>query len=271
MAIKTAVLKQIPGAAQLCRMVEEIADEEILPRYHHATVQRKKDGSLVTDADLAVQRKISERLMIECPDIPLLGEEMEPGEQQVLVEGGSFWCLDPLDGTTNFSTGLPYFAISLALILNDRTVMGVVYDPVRRECFHAERGAGAWLNGEKLILENQPDNLRDTLAMIDLKRLSRQLVMDLVERKPYRSQRCFGAVALEWCWLAAGRAHLYLHGGQKLWDYAAGALIHAEAGGSLEIGVPDGKRGLNLQTKSVIGATDPELFREWKEWLERAD
>ena len=109
------------------------------------------------------------------------------------------------------------------------------------------------------------------MALIDLKRFFLELAGCLVVSLPYKSQRSFGAVALDWCWLAAGRCHVYLHGKQKLWDYAAGCLILAEAGGSavtLE-GEPVFKP--TLEPRSAAAALDPELFAQWKAWLGIAD
>ena len=85
---------------------------------------------------------------------------------------------------------------------------------------------------------------------------------------PYLSQRNFGSVVLEWCWLAAGRFHVYLHGGQKLWDYAAGSLILSETGGfALTLnGAP--VCCADLQPSSVVAALDAKLFQEWKMWLD---
>jgi myo-inositol-1(or 4)-monophosphatase len=88
-----------------------------------------------------------------------------------------------------------------------------------------------------------------------------------VTAAPYGSQRNFGSVALELCWLAAGRGQLYLHGGQKLWDHAAALLLLHEAGGqSITL---DGERAppLNLAPRSTVAALDPELFRQWCGWL----
>ncbi|MCW8907614.1 MAG: inositol monophosphatase family protein [Sedimenticola sp.] len=259
-----------PDSRQLQQLVVGIAESEVLSRYHHARVTRKADGSLVTDADLAVQAGLVEALAARWPEIPLMGEEMTREQQQSLVERDSYWCVDPLDGTTNYSSGLPYFATSLALVVSGQAVLGVVYDPVRGECFRAERGRGAWLNDEPLILPPAPQCLQECIALVDMKRLTPELARRLAEHPPYRSQRCFGAIALEWCWLAAGRAHLNLHGGQKLWDYAAGRLIFTEAGGVVadEPAQPGGRLGLAV--KPAIGAVDQALFRAWQGWLEEA-
>src|SRR5690606_12906787 len=127
-----------------------------------------------------------------------------------LNSGEALWCLDPIDGTSNFASGMPFFSISLALIEKGEVTLGVVYDPVMNECFSAKKGAGAWLNGQRLNAEISGLALNQTLAIIDFKRLPKSLCQRLVDEKPYGSQRSLGSIALELCWLAAGRAQLYL-------------------------------------------------------------
>ncbi|MEJ1495966.1 MAG: inositol monophosphatase family protein [Candidatus Sedimenticola sp. (ex Thyasira tokunagai)] len=259
-----------PKGVELQQLLIDAAEKEILPRYQHAVVRNKPDGTLVTDADIEVQRSLREGLYEHWPEIPLLGEEMTEEQQRQVMETACFWCLDPLDGTTNFSIGLPYFAISLALIIDHRPVLGLVYDPIRKESFRAEKGGGAWLNDRRLTLDGSTEDLKDGVAVIDLKRLTPPLIARLAKQPPYRSQRSFGAVALEWSWMAAGRGHLYLHGGQRPWDYAAGCLIFSEAGGTLGDGLISGGRPMSLQSQAAIGASNPRLYNQWLKWLEEA-
>ncbi|MBI2313966.1 MAG: inositol monophosphatase family protein [Betaproteobacteria bacterium] len=248
--------------------VRGVARQEIIPRYLKVAHQRKSDGSLFTEADIAAQEVLGKVLKTIHPG-PLVGEEMSQDEQSTrwLEGAGGLWCVDPIDGTSNFVNGLPYFAVSVALMRQGRPVLGVVYDPVADEVFYAEQGKGAYLNGEKLPIKDQVPTLRAAMASVDLKRLPAKLALELAAHPPYSSQRNFGASTLEWCYTAAGRFDLYLHGGQKLWDYAAGALILAEAGGSMCSLEKDEFWSGNLWKRSVIAALDPGLFQEWKTWI----
>ncbi|MCP3661218.1 MAG: inositol monophosphatase family protein [Gammaproteobacteria bacterium] len=257
----------------LQRLVVDVSTRELMPRYHHSKVSVKRDGSLVTDADTAIQGLLQERLSSIWPDIPLLGEEMSEQEQLALLRSDRFWCLDPLDGTTNFSTGLPYFAISLALVVEGESILGLVYDPVHDEMFLGVRDGGARLNNRPLTIVPYTRQLNESVAMVDLKRLPHLLLQNIAEKAPYRSQRSFGAVALEWCWLAAGRCQLYLHGGQRLWDYAAGSLIFSESGGSGGVSRGEagpGLRGLSLSSGVAVAAESDQLLQQWWQWLERS-
>jgi myo-inositol-1(or 4)-monophosphatase len=255
---------------ELARIVREIADRELPPRFCCHSGSRKADGSLVTEADLVMQLKLAETLQRHWPDIDILGEEMDVTAQEKALQqtGTGVWCIDPLDGTSNFSIGVPYYAVSIALLRNNQVEMGIVYDPSRRECFAAARGQGAWLNGQRLPRQQVSTALSKGIALIDLKRLPHELAGRLAANPPYKSQRSFGAVALDWCWLAAGRCHVYLHGQQKLWDYAAGSLILLEAGG-LALTLDGGPVFVaTLQPRSAAAALDPAIFSQWTEWLQ---
>ncbi|HIJ48044.1 MAG TPA: inositol monophosphatase family protein, partial [Gammaproteobacteria bacterium] len=149
--------------------------------------------------------------------------------------------------------------------------LGIIYDPIRQECFSAQKGVGAWLNGKPLSLNAAAIELADCVAMVDLKRLPATLACNLATQPPFRSQRSIGSVALDWCWLAAGRLQLYLHGGQRLWDFGAGRLIFAEAGGNFSL-ADEIKQSAgytqDLQPKVAKAALNLQLFEQWVEWIE---
>mgnify|MGYP002713073840 CR=1 FL=1 len=254
----------------LQRLVVEAAREELVPRFAHASARRKADNSIVTEADVAMQRRLTAVLSKQWPGLPLLGEEMESGEQERLLAASDagLWCLDPLDGTSNFAAGLPFYAVSLALVREGHVDLGLIYDPVREECFTARRGMGAWLNGAPLGDRRPEPPLSRGIALVDFKRLPTALAARIATEPPCRSQRSFGAGAREGCWLAAGRAHVYLHGKQKLWDYAAASLILAEAGGRAVTLEGDTVFRPTLNARSTAAALEPRLFDEWACWLE---
>lgn len=244
-----------------------------MPRYLKVARQHKDDGSILTEADIAAQAALNQALPA-IHDAPVLGEEMTLAEQQAIWNaGGDFWCVDPIDGTSNFVNGIPNFAVSIALMRQHRPVLGVVYDPVADEAYAALQGKGAYLWEEPLPIKSFcPAGLAGSIACIDLKRLPRDLRARLGEQPPYRSQRNFGSSALDWCYVAAGRCDIYLHGGQKLWDYAAGSLILAEAGGHMA--TMDGQDFWQSATdadrqwpRSVVAALNPRLFSVWQDWL----
>lgn len=256
--------------AVVAEQVRDSARRELRERRDTArpTKQTKSDGSWVTAADLALQARLSTALAAVAADIPVLGEEMPAVHQRALLAaGGRCWVLDPLDGTSNYACGFPFVAVSLALIEAGTVQLGVVFDPFREECFTAILGHGAWLNGMPLAPYAPSEMLSDALALIDLKRLPPARLPALLGGGAFRSQRNLGAVALEWCWLAAGRGQLYLHGGQRLWDHAAGRLIATEAGAITALYARDGSvppTSLDLEPRLALGAATPALFAQWQ-------
>lgn len=259
----------LPDINEVEAVLIDAAKQELLPRFNHSTREYKSDGSIVTEADRAVQKVIKEGLTSRWPEYHFVGEEMEEAEQIELLNtcGQAVWCLDPVDGTSNYAAGVPFCAVSLSLLQDGEVLMGIVYDPMRDECFTAIKGEGSWLNGE-LLGKHQPEPpLSRGIGMIDLKRLPRDLAIRIIDEKPFSSQRNVGAVALEWCWIAAGRCHVYLHGQQRIWDYGAASLVLHEAGGhSMTL---DGGPVLemNLEPRTAVAALNKELFDEWVAWL----
>jgi myo-inositol-1(or 4)-monophosphatase len=252
----------------LVAAVREVARAEIAPRYLRAAAMRKYDGSLVSEADPATQRALVARLQ-KIRDVPVLGEEMPAVEQRAVWEGSraELWCVDPIDGTTNFVSGIPYFGVSVALMREGLPSLGVVFNPATDEMFAAERGRGATLNGVALPLRRSKVPLQRAVASVEFKRLPSTLTRALVEERPYYSQRNYGAAALDWCYVAAGRFDLYLHASHLLWDCAAGSVILDEAGGCAGTFAAEAFWDDREWARPVIAALDPDLYLEWRDWL----
>ena len=242
---------------------------ELLTRFNQIGYTLKSDGSIVTEADLAVNDFLREELARRWPGVNFLSEEMETEDQQAMLDDTSkpFWCIDPLDGTSNYVAGVPIFGICIALIDGGEPEYGLIYDPVHDECFYAERGKGAWLNGTRLKNRTLNFGMERAIALVDFKRLKPPLAQRLVRNPPYASQRNVGSCALEWAWMAARRGHLYLHGGQKLWDMSAGVLILEEAGGFSETLDGESTFKRSLAPRSVIASPYETLFEQWRDWL----
>lgn len=258
----------LPDHRFIENLLIQVANEEILPRFCTTSYEIKNDGSLLTEADLSADRRIHEALQQEYPNIDFLSEEMTEAEQEKLVTHSEhLWCLDPVDGTSNFAAGIPLFATSLALFNKGEVVMAFTYDPIRKEMFSAIKGKGAWLNEDPLKCQRSGFKLSNAIAIVDLKRLSKPLAQKILLEPPYKSQRNLGSCVLEWAWMAANRGHIYLHGGMKLWDLAAGTLILSEAGGySCTLECEDVFRA-SMTPRSVIISPDKALFEQWCEYL----
>ena len=184
------------------QLIPEISDKILDQFFQHTTAQRKSDGSIVTEADFAMQQALTRELVQLAPQIGMLSEEMSEQQQlKLLTECDSYWCLDPVDGTNNFHHGVPLFAVSLALIKNRELAIGLVYDPVRKEIFSAAKGTGLRINGNMAEKAEQPAEMQKSLASVDFKRLNTSMKQRLFEKMPFKSQRNIGTCALEWAWL----------------------------------------------------------------------
>ena len=198
-------------------------------------VSKKGDINLVTEADLASEALIIERIKSYQPKHSILAEE----SGNAVIMGGENtwkWIIDPLDGTTNYTHGYPCFCVTLALEHAGEVVIGVTFDPTRNELFAAERGRGASLNN-KPIHVSSTENLGDALIVTgfpyDFKRredFAWHLTQFLLNSRGVRRD---GSAAIDMAYVACGRFDGFWEEGLNPWDMAAGVLLIEEAGGQI--------------------------------------
>ena len=273
---RQALLSGLPElAAPVIALMRDVAATELMPRFKHVAIERKHDGTVVTEADRAVEAALIAALP-KIYNCVVLGEEMTPETQQKIWRDADWlWCVDPLDGTGNFTSGKRYFGISVALMYQRESVFGVVLDPNANEVFYALRGHGACMidsAGETKRLKLMPvKHLSEAIIEVGrYKRLGR-LQAALKNNPPFKKISSSGASVLQWCHMACGRVDAFVHAGEQPWDYAAGALILEEAGGRAATLLHDNYwRSVDVQgswEKSAIAARHPALFDEWKRWV----
>ena len=234
-------------------------------------IQKKGPIDLVTEADLEVEREFRALIASRFPGHEVLGEE---GSQASDGSSGlPRWIVDPIDGTTNFAHGLALFCISIALEIEGRVEVGVVYDPVGQELFTAERGGGARLNGLP-IRATTGETLIDALLCTGFPysiQTDRKSQVDVFAAFLGRARavRRLGSAALDLCYVAAGRFDGFWEDQLHAWDIAAGALIAEEAGATISdyLGQPVDlgrgqivavSAGLHAEVLEVIGATQTD-------------
>ena len=193
-------------------------------------VRVKGRGNFLTETDLATERAILALLREEYPDHAVLAEEtagQAPRE-------GWLWVIDPLDGTHNFSRGIPYFATNIALCHDGEPLLGLTYAPATGEEFFAQRGAGLTVNGQPARVSTA-QRLADCVIGADLgyddARAARMLEV-VAEVWPVQSVRVMGSAALGLAYAACGRYDLFLHHYLYPWDVAAGIVLVTEGGGA---------------------------------------
>ncbi|MRR16094.1 MAG: inositol monophosphatase [Deltaproteobacteria bacterium] len=199
----------------------------------HNPVYYKGTIDLVTEADRMSEALIVERIARRYPDHGILSEESAARNERASAR----WIIDPLDGTTNYAHGFPFFCVSIALEKDGVVVLGAVYDPVRDEMFFAERGKGAFRNGKKITVSSETDLSRSLLATgfpYDI-RVSSDNNVNFFSAMIMKAQavRRPGAAALDLSYLAAGRLDGFWELKLKPWDTAAGCLLVCEAGGMI--------------------------------------
>ena len=193
-------------------------------------VRTKSPGDVTTVIDSRAEEAVRARLLAAFPDFAFTGEEGgDSGDSRCR------WIVDPLDGTMNYVHGFPYYAVSLALLVDDRVVLGVIADPVRRETFWAVAGRGAYMNGARIRVSDV-DTLDKALVgtvtppprwpgLEDYLGRFRRLAFQAA------GIRRAGAAALDLAYVAAGRLDAFFVESLKAWDIAAGMLLVSEAGG----------------------------------------
>ncbi len=207
---------------------------EILRKGRGRAIQANHKGvdNLVTEYDLRSDRMITEALHQAFPEDAILSEESGASGS-----GRLCWMIDPLDGTTNFAHGLPFFAVSLACVRGHAPLLAVVFDPGRDELFSASVGNGCWLNGKPLHV-SQNHALEQCLLVTGFPYDFRTATENNLDHFAAFSMRVLavrrlGSAALDLAYTAAGRLDGYWERGLSPWDFAAGVLLVTEAGGKV--------------------------------------
>ena len=188
---------------------------------------------LVSNADIESNKYIVNNITSKYPEHSILSEEMNEHSGSSEYK----WIIDPLDGTTNFVHNLPIFSCSIGLKKNNRTILGVVYNPVADKCFYAEKKQGAFLNGNQIYPTSSKTLSECVLATgfpykHDKKYdLLFQVFKDFYDRT--RGLRRLGAASLDLCFVAMGRFDGFYEYGLKPWDVCAGEIIVSESGGRI--------------------------------------
>ncbi len=198
---------------------------------------------LVTEVDKSAERLIRNLIGTHFPDHAFLGEEgVEPGPRAAAaavsqaVEAEYLWIVDPIDGTTNFVHGFPFYAVSIALARRGQVIVGVVYDPSRDELFVAERGKGAYVHGKKMSVSAER-TLGESLLATGFPTAPDELHANMRGMQALapkvRNLRVAGSAALHLAYVAAGRLSGFWENNLNAWDIAAGSLLVEEAGGRI--------------------------------------
>lgn len=249
--------------AQVAVDAARAAGKVISDAFHRPkAIEHKGSADLVTETDKACELLIMSAIRENFPDHKFIGEEetSAAGAPPELTDNPT-WMVDPVDGTTNFVHCWPFCCVSIALVVKKEVMLGVVYNPVLEEMFVAEKGHGAFLNGEKISVSSTKE-LGNALLATELGTHREGNTLDFVFNRirklssMSRSLRCNGSCAIGLCGVACGRLDVFYEiGFGGCWDAAAGALMVKEAGGKIldPAGTP-----VNLMSRRIL-ATNAHL------------
>jgi len=209
------------------------AGQVLLERFgRKITITKKGDANLVTEADLASEKLIIEKIRSHYPKHAVLAEESGAS-----ANGGESiwkWIIDPLDGTTNYAHGYPCFCVTIALEHKGDIVLGATFDPTRDELFAAEKGNGATLNGRQIRV-SETESLSEALIVTgfpydarERENFARHFTKFVTKARGIRRD---GSAAIDMAYVACGRFDGFWEEGLNPWDVAAGVLLIEEAGG----------------------------------------
>ena len=221
-------------------------------------VSKKGPGDFVTNSDKRTEKIIINELSLARPDYSFLAEESGASGKSTEFK----WIIDPIDGTTNFLHGVPYFAISIGLEKNKEIICGMIFNPITNEMFYAEKGKGAYLNNSRIRVSSRK-NIDECVLLTGgpiLSYKNKEIFFkeyESVSRK-VAATRKFGSSALDLAYLASGRCDGVWERNLNYWDIAAGIIIVKEAGGT----VTDFKGGDKYIEDRNLLATNSKIDKE---------
>jgi len=226
----------------------------LVQRLGAAQITNKGDIDLVTEADIAAEELIIDRIRSHYPLHGILAEESGEAVQQGTSRSEWKWIIDPLDGTTNYAHGYPCFCVSIAVEHAGSLEIGVVYDPMRDEMFAAERGQGATLNERRIRVSNV-EGLNNAMMCTGFPydvRTRPDFARDFTNFTLHaQAVRRDGSAALDLAYIACGRFDGFWEDGLNPWDVAAGAILISEAGGRI---TNYENEPLDIYTKKVVAS-----------------
>ena len=268
MARPTDGIFPAPDIDGVAAIIRETAAEEVLPRFRELSeddIHEKAPGDLVTTADLAVERVLTQRLADLVPGSAVVGEEAVHRDPALLdrlqSDEAPRWIIDPIDGTTNFSEGSALFVIQVAYVQGGRTRAAWIHDPVRDITVSSETGSGAWSGGKRLHVAGSTLPARRMAGALyaNPKRPGlTPVVGEFRKRQGGAYRRCVGQ---EYLSLVRGEIHYALFTRLLPWDHAPGVHLHEEAGGFGRL--VDGSRYHPALTKGyILLAPDEDTWRK---------
>ena len=247
---------------EIAKNSAQIGNEILKINYNkiQTITSKGRKGDLVTNVDLEVEERIKDYLSNKTPNISIHAEE----SGKLIKSSELTWCIDPLDGTTNYSHGYPFFGTSIGLLYKNNPILGAISVPYLNELYSACIGSGSYCNNKRIKVSN-PSNLLDSLLVTGFSYDRFETEDNNYAEFCYlthktRGVRRGGAAAIDLAFVASGKVDGYWERGLEIWDLAAGAILVKEAGGI----VSDYPNGIFNLSSGRILACSPNLEKELK-------
>ena len=278
---RTGTLSRMQSVApdDVAALLRATARDEILPRFRalaaheiHVKASEGDPADVVTEADLAMERRMTPALLALLPGSLVVGEEAVAADANVirsLESSGAVWLVDPVDGTKNFAAGSELFGSMLALVVRGETVMSWIYLPCEDAMFVAESGAGATLDGRRLVAASAPLDRAPAGTVYGKISMPKDELARLETRAAAAGRTCphLGSAAIEYTSMLRGRKDYVVYHRLLPWDHAPGAFLVEQAGGKVRHADGDAYRPrhrnhtlLAARTASVWDAAHAALF-----------
>jgi len=233
-----------------------------------AVMTKTSAVDLVTETDQKVEELLIKTLSAQFPDHKFIGEESTAGGQKVELTDAPTWIIDPIDGTTNFVHRLPFIGICIALYIQKKPRIGIVYNPILDELYSARVGRGAYKNGFPIHVSGTTELGKSivmlTMGIHNIKLVPNWLDISMknnraIAEQGIRGHRSLGSAAINMCYVACGGADAYLEYGLHCWDVAASGLILQEAGG---VNIDPTGAPFDIMARRILCASSDQLARQ---------
>ena len=246
-----------------------------MPRYQALAaheVREKEKGDPVTVADEASEARLERVLTDLLPGSRVVGEEgtsADPSLFDLLADPTPVWIVDPIDGTRNFAKGQPVFAVMLALVREGETLASWIFELPEGRMAMAEKGSGAWLDGQRLSVAKPPANVSEMTGTLHASTWGQPEIARLIERNRQQitQLKSLGCAGAEYVRLASGAMDFSLFTKLMPWDHAPGAFLHAEAGGLAKLLEGEVYNPLQRRTRGLLMAADEATWETLRRTL----
>lgn len=258
---------------EISALIKQVADEEISPRFRNLKEHEvifKEPGEFVTEADIAAEKSLTEKLLTLYPNSIVTGEEdiaKNPRRLDELLKSDCGFLIDPIDGTNNFIKGDERFAVMIVALQFGEVAASWIYLPATNMLAVAQKGAGAYINGEKVILSSPITDISEMTGAAHITRMPKEIREQAAEKlKVFKENRPAYCAGYDYVCLLTGKKDFSVYYRTLLWDHLPGTLLYTEAGGYV-MGLDDRPYTSKNDGMGLLCAANKDIWQNIKETL----